>query len=249
MRLDSRTVLVTGAARGLGRELTRQLILRGADVVAAGRDRDRLDALAADHPGRVWPWPVDLSDPGAVDGLVQELPVRYPALSVAINNAGVQTVTDLLTDDPDFLRHAFRRELGVNLDAVIAISTGLLPHLSRQPEAAIVTITSGLALAPKRSAPVYCATKAGVRAFTRALRYQCQVAAPHVQVTDAVLPLVDTDMTRGRGRGKMSAADAADAVLRGVHHGTEEVAVGKVKLLRSLMRVSPRLGYRVLRDG
>jgi uncharacterized oxidoreductase len=249
MNLAGRTILVTGASRGIGRELTSQLVGLGAEVVATGRDRDRLDALAAEHPDRVWPWTADLADPHAVDKLVRDLPDRHPALSLVINNAGVQTLTDFLAEDPHTLRPALRREIAVNLDAVVALSTGLLPHLRDQPSAAIVNLTTGLALAPKRSAPVYCATKAGVRVFTRALRYQCQHAAPHIRVIDAVMALVDTDMTRDRGRDKISPAEAAAAVIAGVRRDATELYVGKIKLLRAIMRLAPGLGYRMLRNG
>jgi uncharacterized oxidoreductase len=249
MNLTGRTILVTGGARGVGRELTRQLVGLGAHVVAAGRDRGQLDSLAADHDGRVSPQIVDLADPDAVDAFVDELPGRYPELSIIVNNAGVQTLTDFFGDDPREMRAALRREVALNLDAVIALSTGLLPHLSQQHSAAILNVTSGLALAPKPSAPVYCATKSGVQTFTRALRYQCQDAGSNVRVIDAVLPLVDTDMTRGRGRGKISAADAAAAMISGLRRDTAEIYVGKAKILRTLMRLSPSLGRRLLRNG
>ncbi|MFC8847971.1 MULTISPECIES: SDR family oxidoreductase [unclassified Micromonospora] len=249
MKLAGTTALVTGAARGIGREFSRQLVERGAHVVAVGRDRDNLAALTAEHGDRVSPWPVDLAEPGAVDAFVGEVAECHPTLSVVINNAGVQTLTNFFADDPHRLRPALRREAAVNFDAVVTLSTGLLPQLRRQPASAIVNITTGLALAPKRSAPVYCATKAGVRAFTRALRYQCQDLAPQVRVVDAVMALVDTDMTRGRGRGKIGAAHAATAVLDGVCSGRDEIYVGNTKLLRMMMRLSPTLGYRLLRNN
>jgi len=249
MNLTETTILVTGATRGIGRELARQLVAHGARVVAVGRDHDSLAALVAEHGDRVHPWPVDLAEPAAVDAFIRDVTDHHPSLSAVINNAGVQTLTDFLDDDPQTLRPALRREIAINLDAVIALSTGLLPHLRRQPSAAIVTITSGLALAPKRSAPVYCATKAAVRTFSRALRYQCQYAASHVRVIDAVMPLVDTDMTRGRGHDKISAADAAAAVIEGICRDSTEIHIGKARLLRTLMRLSPGLGYRMLRDS
>jgi uncharacterized oxidoreductase len=248
MNITGRTVLVTGGARGVGRELTCQLIELGAHVVAVGRDRERLESLAAEHGDTVSPHVVDLADQDAVDAFADELPRRHPELSIVINNAGVQTITDFF-DDQHVSRPVLRRELAVNLDAVIALSTGLLPHLRRQPTAAIVNITSALALAPKASAPVYCAAKAGVRSFTRALRYQCRDAASNIHVIDAVLPLVDTDMTRGRGSGKISAAQAASAVIGGVRRDTAEIYVGKTKLVRTIIRLSPSLGYRILRDS
>ncbi|SFR02679.1 uncharacterized oxidoreductase [Lentzea waywayandensis] len=249
MKLTESTTLVTGATRGIGRELTRQLVACGAQVVAVGRDHDSLAALAAEHGDRVHPWPVDLAEPAAVDAFIHDVTNRHPTLSVVINNAGVQTLTDFLVDDPQALRPALRREIALNFDAVVALSTGLLPHLCRQPSAAIVTVTSGLALAPKRSAPVYCATKAAVRTFSRALRYQCEASAPHVRVIDAVMPLVDTDMTRGRGRGKISSSDAAAAMIGGISRDSTEIHIGKVRLLHALMRISPGLAYRILRDS
>ncbi|MER7007656.1 SDR family NAD(P)-dependent oxidoreductase [Dactylosporangium sp. NPDC000555] len=243
------TILITGATRGIGRELTHQLLGLGAHVVAVARDRGQLKSLTATHGDRVTPWSVDLADPAAVDALVHQLPERHPTLSMVINNAAVQTITSLFADEPSAMRPVLRREIAVNLDAVVALCTGLLPHLSRQPYAAIVNVTTGLALAPKASAPVYCATKAAVRTFTRALRYQCQDTAPHVRVTDVILPLADTGMTRGRGRGKITAAAAAGAVVAGVRRGSAEVYVGKARALPALMRVAPALGYRILRHG
>jgi uncharacterized oxidoreductase len=129
------------------------------------------------------------------------------------------------------------------------LSAGLLPLLARQPSAAILNITSGLALAPKKSSPVYCATKAGLRSFTRALRYQCEDALPHVHVVEALPPLVDTAMTHGRGRGKISPEACAAEIVAGLKAGRREIHVGKAKLLRAVIRLSPALGYRIMRDG
>jgi uncharacterized oxidoreductase len=249
MNLADSTVLITGATRGIGRELTGQLLELGAHVVAVGRDQEQLTSLTDRYGDRVTAWAVDLADADAVDRLVHQLPERHPGLSVVINNAGVQTITDLFTDDADVMRPVLRREIAVNLDAVVALCTGLLPHLRRQQSAAIVNVTTGLALAPKASAPVYCATKAAVRTFTRSLRYQCQDTAPQVRVTDVILPLVDTDMTRGRGHGKITAAAAATDIIAGLRRGSSEVYVGKARLLPVLMRLAPALAYRTLRRG
>ncbi|WP_079408249.1 SDR family oxidoreductase [Streptomyces sp. 3211] len=249
MNVHGRTILVTGGARGVGRELTRQLVGLDARVVAVGRDRDQLESLSAEHDGRVSTHVVDLADPEATGAFADEIVHLYPDLSGVVNNAGVQTLIDFFRDDPHTTRPVLRREIAVNLEAVVTLSTALLPHLSRQSSAAIVNVTSGLALTPKPSAPVYCATKAAVRTFTRALRYQCQDAAPHIRVIDAILPLVDTDMTRGRGGGKISAAQAAGAVITGIRRDTTEIYIGKTKLLRTIMRLSPSLGYRILRNG
>ncbi len=252
-----RTALVTGGAAGIGLALTEALVAAGAHrVVVVGRDPARLAAAAAAHPGVVTPLRADLGDAAAVGRLLAALPAEAPALSLVVNNAGVQHLTDLARDaaaDPDALARdvlpALAAEIATNLTSVVALSVALLPRLARQPSAAIVNISSGLALAPKRSAPVYCATKAAVRSFTRALRYQCEDRLPHVRVVEALPPLVDTAMTRGRGRGKLSAAACAAEILAGLQAGRDEVYVGRAKVLRALMRVAPAAGYRLMRDG
>jgi uncharacterized oxidoreductase len=68
-------------------------------------------------------------------------------------------------------------------------------------------------------------------------------------VIEVVLPLVDTDMTRDRGHDKISAAQAASAVIGGIRRDDAEIYVGKTKLVRTIMRLSPSLGYRLLRDS
>ncbi|MEU4426816.1 SDR family NAD(P)-dependent oxidoreductase [Actinoplanes sp. NPDC024001] len=249
MNITNQTALITGATRGIGRALTDQLIAGGARIIAVGRDRDRLAALTADHGDRVVPHHADLADPAAVDALLDAVTGRHPDLTIVINNAAVQAHTDFLAGDAHRARPVARREIAVNLDAVVAICAGLLPRLRQRPAAAIINLTTGLAMAPKRAAPVYCATKAGVRTFTRALRYQCEQGAPHVRVCEAMMPLVDTDMTRGRGTGKISASAAARAVLDGLRRDRAEIYVGKARLLPALMRVTPSLGYRMLRNG
>lgn len=249
MNLSNRTALVTGGARGIGRELTRQLAARGTHVVAVGRNAEQLQQLEVELGGQVSAWPANLARREDVERLIDELPVRHPELSIVINNAGVQVEADVLSADPAALRTAYRQEICVNFEAVVLICTGLLPHLRRQPAAALINVTSGLALAPKASAPVYCATKAALRSFTRALRYQCEADAPDVRVIDAVMSLVDTDMTAGRGRGKISPAKAAAEVLAGLEADRPEIYVDRTKLLKLVMRLAPSVGERIMRGS
>ena len=87
------------------------------------------------------------------------------------------------------------QEIAVNLTAVIKLTYLLLPVLARQPEAAVVNVSSLPGLIPKKSAPMYCATKAAVHAFSKALRYQ--LADTAVKVFEVTPPLVDTGMVQG----------------------------------------------------
>lgn len=70
-----------------------------------------------------------------------------------------------------------------------------------------------------------------------------------MRVIEALPPLVDTNMTRGRGRGKISAEDCAREIISGLKTGRREVYVDKAKLLHAIMRLSPALGYRIMLDG
>lgn len=122
----------------------------------------------------------------------------------------------------------------------------LLPDLAREQSAQVVFVISGLVLAPKRSSPVYCASKAALRSFAKSLRAQVQKAGWPVLIQEALPPLVDTDMTRGRGKGKISAAAAASQILDGVAKGRAEIDVGATALLRLILRLSPALGERIM---
>lgn len=247
--ISGRTALVTGGSAGIGLAITRLLIDQGCmRVLVVGRNGATLASIAAESE-RVTTLGADLSDSADIDMLLDRLPRLAPDLSLLVNNAGSQLLTDFCSATPTDALPALRAEIGVNLSAAVMLSVGLLPLLSRQPSAAIVNVTSGLALTPKKSSPVYCATKAGLRSFTRALRYQCEDRLPHVHVVEALPPLVDTRMTRGRGSAKISAEVCAAKILAGLKAGKTEIYVGKSKLLRAIMRLSPALGQRIVRDG
>lgn len=250
LTIKGRTALVTGGSAGIGLEITRRLLLEGATrVLVVGRDSRRLANIEAEGSGRVLALCADLGDSSQVDHLLAEIPTLAPDLSLVFNNAGSQALTDFVRDGSRVLLPIVRAEVALNLTALVAICVGLVPHLSRQPTAVVVNVSSALALAPKMSSPVYCATKAGVAAFTRALRYQFEDALPNIRVVEAVPPLVDTAMTRGRGRAKMSPAACAAAIVDGIMAGQTEVYVGKSRFLRVLMRVSPALGRKVMRGA
>ncbi len=247
--LNARTVLITGGARGIGRALSDALLARGGTIVAVGRDGAALEQFANLHPGRVHPWCADLGCAQNVDALVRDLPKVHPDLTIVINNAGIQTAANYFQDDVETLAQAARREIAVNFEAVVRLSTGLLPHLTARRSAGIVNISSSLAVAPKMSAPVYCGTKAGVRNFTKALSYQCEDRAPHVGVFDVVMGLVDTDMTTGRARGKISPSQAAIEVLEGIQRGRRTIPVAQAKALLRTARIAPGLADRLVRNS
>jgi uncharacterized oxidoreductase len=247
MDVAGRKILITGGARGIGGRLAVKLAARNARLVLVGRDGDRLRCLQAELGEGTDIIVCDLSRHEATDRLAERVIADHPDLSVLVNNAAAQAEMDFVEGNSLEIIAQARAELALNLTAPIALTAALMPVMKRQPDAAIVNVTTALALAPKKAAPVYCASKAGLRSFTRALRYQCCDDAAHVRVREVIMSLVDTDMTRGRGRGKISADAAADAIVTAIEGDRDEVWVGKTRLLPLLVRLSPKTVQRMLR--
>jgi uncharacterized oxidoreductase len=111
----------------------------------------------------------------------------------------------------------------------------------------ILNVGSALALAPKAGSPMYCGTKAGLRGLSRSLGYQLKQHG--IKVLHAMLPLVETGMTAGRGKGKISPETAAEELIKVIEEERSDAKIGKVKLLAAIFRVSPRLAYQILRDA
>lgn len=233
--------LVTGATSGVGYELVIQLAELGVKVVALGRNRARLDKLMARYP-TVDAIAADLADLDRLPQLVSEILHRHPDLAGLINNAGIQYEQAFAAED--YNGQHIRHEVEVNLLAPLLLSHSLIAHFQQQPAAFILNVSSGLAFVPKRTAAVYSASKAGLHLFSQALTVQLQ--GTPIRIIEAVLPLVDTPMTAGRGSGKLPAAQAACALLEGLHAGKPQILVGKARLLPILQRLAPGLLARMM---
>lgn len=228
--------IVTGATSGIGLELTRQLVSSGVQVIAIGRNTEVLRALAA-RENRLAVHAADLSKIDALPALAARIVSEHPDVRCLINNAGIQTNHRL--DDVSCSVNAIRLEVDVNLVAPMVLTQALLPHLQARRQSVIVNVTSGLGYVPKRTAAVYSATKAGLHLFTSALRVQMEGSS--VRVVEAVMPLVDTPMTAGRGRDKLSAEQAACQLIEGLLAGRTNIHIGKARWLPWLQRWAPQV--------
>ena len=235
------TIIVTGASSGIGRDIAIALSKRGCVVVAIGRNRDRLLRLAADHE-RIETWVADIGVIGGLGPLVDDILARHGQIDGLINNAAIQI--DRRIDDASYSDADVASEIEINLTAPMVLARRLLPHLQTRKRAVLVNLTSGLAFVPKRSAAVYSASKAGLHLFSEGLRVQLR--GSNVRVVEAVMPLVDTPMTAGRGRGKLSSDDAAGAVVAGLWTGPETLYIGKARLLPPMLRLAPGIAARIL---
>jgi uncharacterized oxidoreductase len=227
--------------------LTKLLIARGARVIGVARHLGRLKEMEGQYRGQFFGIEADLGDRAAPKRIVSQILAQFPETSVLINNAAVQHELELLNTCPDRLTQLSREEVMLNLEAPIELCMRFLPHFAAGPLGLIVNVTTGLALAPKAASPVYCATKAGLRSFTRTLRYQCERGASTVSVVEVIMALTATDMTRGRSEGALRAAEAARQTMAGLERGRRDIWIGRSWLLPILLRVAPERAYALLR--
>lgn len=242
MTIQDKTIVITGGTSGIGYQMVRSLTPHNRVAVIA-RPGSKLDQLSLDFP-QVLAYPADLTKPREYEAAADQITKDLGAINILVNNAAIQFTPTYLQDD--FSYDTLEHEVHLNFTAVCALSYLLLPALLKSAgEAFIVNINSGLALAPKTSSAVYCATKAAVDTFSQSLGYQLENT--NVRVIQAFLPLVDTPMTQGRGEGKISAERAAADILSGIARGTKANDIGKVKLLRVLRAVAPWLARRLMK--
>ncbi|MEZ0353198.1 SDR family oxidoreductase [Mycobacterium sp. pR1184] len=192
MELTGHTILVTGGGTGIGRAMAIALSERGNRVVIAGRRTAALRAVAEACPGIEW-HPLDVTDTESVRELVATVERRWPDLNVLVNNAGVMALESPDTLDPEVSTTV----VATNLLGPMVLTSRLLTTLRRQPDAAVVNITSALGFVPLAIAPTYSATKAGLHSYTESLRILLWNSG--IRVIEIVPPRVRTEMHSNRG--------------------------------------------------
>jgi uncharacterized oxidoreductase len=242
MRTSGHTILITGGSAGIGLALSKRFITNGNRVIVVGRDQQKLIRLKQDMP-QIETITCELGDRIQREQLVHTLHEQFRDLSVVINNAGVQYNYSFLEEREPKIAE----EIEINLTAPIELCSKSLPLLKAKEEAAIVNVSSGLGLVPKTSAAVYCGTKAGLHLFSKALRNQLEGTSVHVfEILPAV---IDTDMTRGRGTNKMSPDQLVDEFMPAFAKNQMEISIGKVKLLKWILRIAPGVADRLFKNA
>ncbi len=237
MQLNGKTILLTGGTDGIGRALASQLKAKGAEVIVTGRTAERVTATRAAGFETI---PADLSSLAGVDSVLSAIKGR--TIDILINNAGVGSDHDFREGRPDLADND--RCIFLNVNAPVHLITHLMDGLKARPEAMIVNVTSGLAIAPRAGGPIYCATKAALRSYTLALRHQLRQT--NVHVLEVLPPVVETKMTAGRGNNKMSPQACAAQMVAAMEGNAKEANVGMTKILRLVYSLSPSLARRIM---
>lgn len=201
-RISGRTALISGAARGIGAETARRLHAGGMNVVLAGLEPERLEALAAELGASALAVTCDVTSADDLDAAVEAALERFGGIDVVVANAGVNAVGTVETSDPE----VWERVIEVNLLGVTRTVRAALPHVIAR-NGYVLTVASVAAVMPLALGANYTAAKHGVNGFAQALRLE--VAAHGVDVGCAYFGAIDTDMIRS------SAKDPAIAALMG----------------------------------
>ena len=164
MTIRGKTVMITGASRGIGEAAARVFADAGANVVLLARGQDAIDRIAAEIGTSALAVACDVSKYADVEAAVQAARDAFGSVDVLINNAGaVQPVSHLATSDPDAWGHV----IDINLKGVYYGMRAVLPDMIAAGGGSILTISSGAARGPVEAWSHYCASKAGVAMLTR----------------------------------------------------------------------------------
>jgi len=244
MNTTKNTVLITGGSAGIGFELARLFSEQGNQVIITGRDEQRLKT-AVSKLKNTKAIVSDVSDNAQVDALVAQLNREYPQLNIVINNAG-KAYYYPLGDEGDVAKKA-AEEMQTNYIAPILLTDKLLPLLKKQPEAAVVNVTSIVAFAPGRRLATYAASKAALHHYTRTLRITLEKTAPNVKVFELMPPLVNTEFSKVIGGEKGIAPEkVAEDLIQALQDNTYEIHVGDTAQLYQLSLASPAEALKVM---
>jgi len=243
MELKQQRIVITGGTSGIGYALTKHLHPKN-ELIIIGRNTDKLKALTQEFRGIVT-YKADLSRTEDVETTADTIIKQFESIDLLINNAAVQHPPTFLDDS--FSYESIAREITLNFTSVCHLSYLLLPALLHDRKAAILNMNSGLGLAPKTSSAIYCGTKGALNIFSKSLRYQLEKT--NVKVLQTFLPLVSTSMTTGRGNNKLTPEAAATSIIHGIEHDILDHDIGKVKLLRALLRIAPLIAHRILKKS
>ena len=188
MNISGNTILITGGGSGIGRALAEALHAKGNKVIIAGRRERALDAVTEANPG-MESMLLDIQDATDITRFARQAVERFPKLNAIIQNAGIMKPENVPAAD---ILGIAEETIMTNLLGPIRLTTALLPHLMKQPDATVLTVSSGLAFVPLAPTPTYSATKAAIHSWSIGLREQLKKTS--VRVIEIAPPYVQTEL-------------------------------------------------------
>jgi len=251
MKVQNKTILVTGGGSGMGRELVLHLLSKQAKVIAIDINATGLNEtveLAANNKNSLSTFVVDITNKNAVEELRNKILAQHNSIDGVINNAGIiqpfVKINELGYD-------AIERVMNVNFYGTLYMTKTFLPHLLTRPEAHVVNVSSMGGFLPVPGQVIYGASKAAVKLLTEGLH--SELANTNVKVTVVFPGAVNTNITKNSGLTSMpqsnadnksmkvlSAAKAAEIIIDGMENNSYRVLVGSdAKFMDLISRLNP----------
>jgi uncharacterized oxidoreductase len=231
MNISGNTVFIPGSTSGIGLALALELHAAGNTVIVGGRRADLLERIAAEHPG-LDTVQIDTSDPASIAAAAKEVLSAHPDLNVLVTMAGIMRIEDWRQSE-SFLASA-ESVVTTNVLGPIRLIAAFIEHLRAQPDATIVTVSSGLGFTPLAVTPSYNASKAAIHMLSESIRLQ--LADTNVQVIELVPPSVRTSLVPGQESSEVAMPlDEFVAETVGLLESqpdAKEIQVERVKFLR-----------------
>ncbi|KQS92860.1 SDR family NAD(P)-dependent oxidoreductase [Chryseobacterium sp. Leaf394] len=252
MDLKNSTILITGGTSGMGLEFVKQLSEIGAKIIVTGRNLEALYETKKQFPD-VHTFQSDVSNPKDIKDLFDNVTTLFPDLNIIINNAGMMRLIDLQDQSLDL--ENINREIAINLTGTIQMVHQFLPHLLKQKSAGIVNVSSGIAFMSYSPAPIYSATKAGIRAYTQALRLQLENT--NVKVFEMIPPGVKTNLQNDWVKQPnpammMNADEMVKISIDGLLKDKKELKPFPIRIIKMATRLMPNVllnfGHREFRE-
>ena len=247
MELKNNTILITGGTSGFGLEFAKRLLESGNTVIVTGRDPVKL-AYAKMNLSGLHTFQSDVSKPEEIADLYKKVIAQFPQLNILINNAG--QMRKIILHDTSIGLTDITREIETNLMGPIRMVQAFLPHLKQTKSAAILNVTSGLALVPFPISPIYGATKSGLRSYTKSLRVQLKNTK--IKVFELIAPATKTPLNDafrnldGYNVKQMDPVELVDTALKGVKKDQYEIYPGIARMLFFMSRIAPGFMLKML---
>lgn len=193
MNISGNTVFIPGSTSGIGLALALELKAKGNTVIVGGRRAELLEKIAAEHPG-IDTVRIDTTDAESIESAAREVLADHPDLNVLVAMAGVMKVEDW--HRPESFLASAESVVETNVLGPIRLIAAFVEHLQAQPDATIVTVSSGLAFAPLKATPSYNASKAAIHMLSESLRLQ--LADTSVKIVELEPPAVRTSLLPGQ---------------------------------------------------
>jgi uncharacterized oxidoreductase len=193
MNISGNTIFIPGSTSGIGLALALALRAKGNQVIVGGRRADRLEQIATEHPD-IDTVQIDTADPASIDAAAKEVLARHPDLNVLVTMAGIMHIEDW--HRPESFLASAESIVNTNVLGPIRLIAAFIEHLRAQPDATIMTVSSGLAFTPLKITPSYNASKAAIHMLSESIRLQ--LADTTVKVVELEPPSVRTSLLPGQ---------------------------------------------------